>query len=136
MRSTLDTESMNNDPKAGVPAAGTRVLVVDDEPALLEAVRIALDRAGCVVTASRTYEDARERLLADSFDVLITDVRLGAFNGIQLAVIARSKAEGMKIVVFSGFDDPVLRAEAASLEATYLVKPISAEQLLQQIAAT
>lgn len=111
-----------------------RVLIVDDEPSLLEALRTALERAGNDVVACRTFEDARQQLVTEEFDALITDVRLGAFNGIQLAVIAHSKAPGMNIVVFSGFDDPVLRAEANRLGASYLIKPISAETLLREIA--
>jgi DNA-binding response OmpR family regulator len=114
-------------------SARNRVLIVDDEPALLDALKIALERGECDVTACRTFEEARQRLLSEDFDVLITDVRLGAFNGIQLAVVARDRNPAMKIVVFSGYDDPVLRAEAANLGATYLVKPISAEQLLNFI---
>lgn len=110
-----------------------RVLIVDDEPALLDALKIALERGDCDVTACRTFEDARQQLLSEDFDVLVTDVRLGAFNGIQLAVVARDRNPAMKIVVFSGYDDPVLRSEAANLGATYLVKPITAEQLLNFI---
>ena len=113
-----------------------RVLIVDDEPALLDALRTALRRSGCDVTACRTFEDAREQLLTDDFDVLVTDVRLGAFNGIQLAVIARDKSRTMKIIVFSGYDDPVLKAEAARLGGTYMLKPVTAEMLLQQIACS
>jgi two-component system OmpR family response regulator len=111
-----------------------RVLIVDDEPALLDALRSALKRAGHDVVACRTFEDAREQLLSDDFDALITDVRLGAFNGIQLAVIARDQSPDMRIVVFTGYDDPVLRAEAARLGGTFLLKPISVEALLEEIA--
>ena len=116
------------------PAPPQRVLIVDDEPALLDALRLALERAGREVVACRTFEDACEQLLTKAFDVLVTDVRLGAFNGIQLAVIARDKSPLMRIIVFSGFDDPVLKAEAASLGGTYLLKPITAESLLEHIA--
>lgn len=111
-----------------------RVLLVDDEPGLLDALRAALTRAGRDVVACRTFDDAREKLLTEPFDVLVTDVRLGAFNGIQLAVIARNKAPDMRIVVFSGFDDPVLKEEAAAVGARYMLKPVTAEALLEQIA--
>ena len=121
-------------PSSSPPSQTQRVLIVDDEPALLDALRTALRRAGCDVTACRTFEDAREQLLTDDFDVLVTDVRLGAFNGIQLAVIARDRSSTMRIIVFSGYDDPVLRAEAASLGGSYLLKPVTAETLLEQIA--
>ena len=110
-----------------------RVFVVDDEPALAESLRLGLQNYGHDVEMSRSFEDARRRLLAGTFDVLITDVRLGAFNGLQLAVIARGNNPTMRIVVFSGFDDPVLREEATALNATYLVKPVSAERMNQVI---
>jgi DNA-binding NtrC family response regulator len=110
-----------------------RVLLVEDEAGLLEAVRMAFDMAGRHVVACRTFEGARERLLTEDFHCLVTDVRLGPFNGLQLAVIARDRNPKMGIVVFSGFDDPVLREEAANLGATYLVKPVTAERLLELV---
>lgn len=110
-----------------------RVLVVDDEPALLDAVRYAFERAGLQVVACRSFEDARTRILSEEFDALVTDVRLGAFNGLQLAVIARNRLPNLAIVVFSGFDDPVLREEASGLGAAYLVKPVTGERLLQEL---
>ena len=85
------------------------------------------------VTACRTFEDARSRLLSEDFECLVTDVRLGAFNGLQLAVIARDRNPGIGIVVFSGFDDPVLRQEAARLNAAYVLKPVTAERLLELV---
>ena len=112
-----------------------RVFVVDDEPALAESLRLGLQNHGHDVEMSRSFEDARRRLLDEDFDVLVTDVRLGAFNGIQLAVIGRGKNPNMRIVVFSGFDDPVLREEARALNATYVVKPVSAEQMNQVITS-
>ena len=110
-----------------------RVLIVDDEPALLDAVRYAFERAGLEVVACRSFEDARARILSEDFDALVTDVRLGAFNGLQLAVIARNRLPNLAIVVFSGFDDPVLREEASGLGAAYLVKPVTGERLLEEL---
>ena len=110
-----------------------RVLIVDDEPALLDALKLALERGDCEVTACRTFEEARQKLLTEPHVGDEHVERLGAFNGIQLAVVARDRNAQMKIVVFSGFDDPVLRSETANLSATYLVKPITAEQLLEFI---
>jgi DNA-binding response OmpR family regulator len=115
-------------------ARSLRVLVVDDEPALLDAVKYAFERVGHQVVACRSFEDARTRMLSEHFDALVTDVRLGAFNGLQLAVIARNKSPQLGIIVFSGYDDPVLRAEAADLGASYLVKPVTGERLLEELA--
>jgi two-component system response regulator YesN len=63
----------------------------------------------------------------------LTDVRLGAFNGLQLAVVARDLHPDIRIIIYSGFDDPVLRAEAERLDATYLVKPIPFSELLERV---
>jgi DNA-binding NtrC family response regulator len=112
-----------------------RLLVVDDEPSLLEAMNIAFTRAGRYVVCCRTFGEGRERLLSEDFDVMVTDVRLGAFNGLQLAVIARDRHPRMKIIVFSGFDDPVLREEAENLGASYVLKPVGADRLLDLMAA-
>jgi YesN/AraC family two-component response regulator len=58
-------------------------------------------------------------------------VRLGAFNGLQLAVIGRDTYPDMRLIVFSGFDDPVLRTEAEHVGATYMVRPVTGTKLLE-----
>jgi two-component system response regulator PilR (NtrC family) len=107
-----------------------KILVVDDDPSLLEALERSFLEAGQDVRASSNFEEARRVLQTTRFDALITDVRLGAFNGLQLAVIGRDTYPDIRLIVFSGFDDPVLRTEAEHVGATYIVKPVTGEQLL------
>ncbi len=83
------------------------------------------------VVACDSFERARQKLKDQPFDALITDVRLGAFNGLQLAVMARDMYPNMRLIVFSGFDDPVLRSDAEQIGATYLVKPVASGELLK-----
>jgi two-component system, response regulator YesN len=110
------------------------ILVVDDDLSLLDALERALKQAGLhEVAALGNFADAKRALHTDRFDVLITDVRLGAFNGLQLAVLARDLNPDIQLIVFSGFDDPVLRQEAERLGAVYLVKPVTSRQLLELI---
>lgn len=106
------------------------ILVVEDDVALLEAVERTFREAGRSVVACSTFEEGRQALRTQRFAGLLTDVRLGAFNGLQLAVIARDLQPDMTLIVYSGFDDPVLRSEAERIRAVYLVKPIAAAQLL------
>jgi len=110
-----------------------RVLVVDDDAALLEAVRRGLEASNIAVTACATFEGARQALRDNTFDALITDVRLGAFNGLQLAVVARTYDPTMSVIVFSGFDDPVLREEAERAGGAYFVKPVHISDLLAHL---
>jgi DNA-binding NtrC family response regulator len=126
----------NSQMTSGLPSPQKRrVLIVDDEPGLLDAMTTAFERAGRSVVGCRTFEEARQKLLSEDFHCLITDVRLGAFNGIQLAVIARDRNPDLSIIIFSGFDDPVLRGEATNVGAYYLVKPVTVERLLELVDA-
>lgn len=108
-----------------------RILIVDDDEPLLRALEMTLSARGKDVEACSTFEEARRALRARAFDALITDVRLGAFNGLQLAVIARDEQPHIRIIVFSGFEDPVLQAEAKAVGAQYLVKPVTGAELIR-----
>ena len=108
-----------------------KILIVDDDPSLLEALERSFKEAGEDVVAHSSFEQARRALQTTHFDALITDVRLGAFNGLQLAVISRDTYPDIRLIVFSGFDDPVLRTEAEHVGATYIVKPVTGTKLLE-----
>jgi two-component system response regulator YesN len=111
--------------------SGRRVLVVDDDNALLGALHRALiEGTEHGVTACATFEEAKHRLTHETFEVLLTDIRLGAFNGLQLAVVAKDVNPDIQVIVFSGYDDNVLREEATHIGATYLVKPVTASTLI------
>jgi DNA-binding NtrC family response regulator len=108
-----------------------RLLIVDDDVSLLDAMQRALRDSMRTVVACDSFEKARRLLKDQAFDALITDVRLGAFNGLQLAVMARDMYPEMRLIVFSGFDDPVLRADAEQIGAAYLVKPVGSGELIK-----
>ena len=81
-------------------------------------------RQGIELLGATSFEDGK-RLLADTPPpaMLITDVRLGMFNGLQLAVL-RPPTTG--VIVISGFLDPTLDAETRRLGGVYMLKPVSA----------
>ena len=129
----MASSSSDQDVQAGKSAGSRTVLLVDDERVLLEGLERALSSANVDVIAASNFEDAHHYLRSGRFDVLITDVRLGAFNGLQLAGLARDLNPSIRILVFSGFDDVVLRQESEKLGATYLTKPVTAKELLELI---
>jgi DNA-binding response OmpR family regulator len=113
-----------------------RVLIVDDDTDLLNVLEEALRRGGLVPVIHNTFERGRDALHAAPFDALLTDIRLGPFNGLQLAIEARELQPGIRIVVFSGFDDPVLRAQAEDIGATFVTKPALPSMLLRELTSS
>jgi len=107
-----------------------RVLIVDDDEVYLEGMKELLEDAGYVVDLASSFDDGKQRLREHSPDLLIIDVRLGAFNGLQLISTGRVR---IPAIVVTGFDDTVLRADADGFGASYVVKPIKPAALLDLI---
>jgi two-component system response regulator GlrR len=103
------------------------ILVVDDDPPLRGWFQHVLSDAGYRVTLASTFDVGQRALRAESPDLLIADVRLGAHNGLQLVATA---PPGIASIIVTGFADLVLEAEALRLGAHYVIKPISADDLL------
>ena len=116
-----------------VAAHPKRVLIVDDDEALLQLLTGWVRDAGHEVVPFSSFETAKTYLATARPDVMISDVRLGAFNGLQLVVFAKLQRPEMIAIVSTGYDDPVLREEASKTGAAYLVKPFTAGQLLHSI---
>ena len=64
-----------------VPGDRVRVLVVDDEPSICLALKIALTRAGHDVVAVHSGEEAQKRVMTEWFDILIADLRIKDMRG-------------------------------------------------------
>ena len=75
--------------------------------------------------------EAAAPILRDAFpDVLLVDVRLGAFNGLQLVAMAERP---IPTIVMTGHDDVALRAAAERMGAEFLVKPIPSDVLIATV---
>ena len=103
-------------------------------------VQAAADQDGAVLTASlarrqveasvvTNFHDARRRLTADPPDLLITDLKLQEYNGLHLVLVARGWSPRTITVVLADSSDEMLRAEAESLGALFVIKPLAPEQL-------
>jgi DNA-binding response OmpR family regulator len=108
-------------------------LIVDDNPHVVSITERWLSDAGYSVATAYDFEDAARQLINEMPDIVLVDVRLGTFNGLQLAIKAREQFPGARIVVMSAWDDPVLKHEAEQCGACYIVKPFTGAQLLEAI---
>ncbi len=110
-----------------------RAILVDDDPVLLRLIKTWLTGIGFIVETFTQFEPAQVRLQASAPHVLITDVRLGAFNGLQLAVLAKLTHPEIVTIVLTGFDDPVIIKAARDAGSVFLAKPVRSEQLIDVV---
>lgn len=108
-------------------AMSASVLIVDDDVTTCAGMAELLRHAGHDAQAATTFEDARAILAHRTPDLLIVDIRLGEFNGLQLIMLSRTQ---IPAIVISGFSDPLLEHEARQAGAEFLVKPVVPAELL------
>jgi two-component system cell cycle response regulator CpdR len=79
------------------------VLVVDDEPLLLEITVSMLEDWGCEVVGAPSGEDALRKLsMDDRIEILITDLNMPSMDGFELAERAKRMRKGLQVILLSG----------------------------------
>jgi two-component system, NtrC family, response regulator GlrR len=110
-----------------------RILVVDDAPSVLRMLTELLTGAGYEVLSAGTFEEGRHLADAGNPDLMLIDIRLGDYNGLQLAVRERVNHPGRPVIVMTGHSDPVLEAEARRHGAEFVEKPLHPSRLIEMI---
>jgi DNA-binding response OmpR family regulator len=83
----------------------------------------------CDVSVVTEFHEARECVTTHPPDLLITDLKLHAYNGLHLVLIARRRSDKTFPVVLADRADELLRAEAESLGALFVIKPLARERV-------
>jgi two-component system, OmpR family, response regulator RegX3 len=113
-----------------------RILVVDDEPAIVDAVTYALRASGFEVDTFGDGESALDAARStDGYDVLVLDVRLPGLSGIEICRRLRSESD-VPILILTAMDaevDRVLGLEAGADD--YVTKPFSVAELVSRVRA-
>lgn len=115
-----------------------RILVVDDEPDLVELLAYNLKKEGFAVTSSPDGEDALKKALEKDYDLVILDIMLPGIQGIELCRMLRNnpKTEGLPIIMVTakgGETDRVLGLEIGADD--YIAKPFSPREVIARIRA-
>jgi two-component system, OmpR family, response regulator MprA len=112
--------------------SGTRVLVADDDPELLDAISDALTRLGADVARSRNGAELIESL-ADKgpFDLVVTDIAMPWMTGVQAVHAARSAGLGTSVIVMTALREEGIAARVTALgkNAALLHKPFALAEL-------
>jgi len=110
------------------------ILLVDDEPALLELGRKILEARGFNIICAGNAKEALVVLKDKIIDVLITDIIMPEMDGYQLAAIVKDKYPDVKIQLASGFaDDRNMGMVDEDLQKNLLFKPYNSQTLLERL---
>ncbi len=116
------------------PAAS--ILVVDDEPDLRTLYELTLLREGYRVEVAATLHEARQQLLAQRFDAVITDMRLPDGLGMELLLELRAQQRRERCVVMTAYGSAENAVEALRAGAfDYLTKPVDLKQFRLVVAS-
>ena len=116
----------------GVPRHPPRVVVVDDDPILVEIYRIALEQ-DYQVSGFCHPDQALEHLRDHDADILVTDYTMPGINGLELSRLAKKMHPKIKVMMISGTFNLVMGAvQDMTLDPVdkFLAKPFAADDLL------
>lgn len=120
----------------GNDAFQRRVLVVDDERVIADSVATILNGNGFDAVARYSGRAALESVQEQCPDIIVSDVVMPDFNGIQLAKAVRSICPRARIVLFSGNVDTASLLDDASVDGYFfeiLAKPVHPIKLLKTL---
>jgi two-component system sensor histidine kinase/response regulator len=117
------------------PEPAGRVLVVDDEPDMRDLLRNELSREGYEVSLASDGATALERLRADEFDVVFSDVRMPGLGGVELLREAKQLWPDLEVVIATGYASVETAIECLRAGAFDLVqKPFEILDMLSSVA--
>ncbi|WP_340117513.1 response regulator [Pelagibius sp. 7325] len=113
-----------------------RVMIVEDEPNIVESLSFIFSREGWQVTAALDGDTAIERLLSEAPDILVLDVMLPPHSGFEVLKRVRSEP-GLKhlpVIVLTAKGQEKDRHTALRLGAdAFVTKPFSNRDIVQQV---
>lgn len=120
----------------GVKCLKVKVLLVEDDPLLADALTTALVRDGASVSLARDAAAARLKLVGDGFEIILLDIGLPDGSGLDVLRFLRARYDTTPVIILTSRDR--LSDRIAGLDAgadDYLVKPFQVEELFARMRA-
>lgn len=118
-----------------LPLKGCSILLVEDDPGVLELVHLVLTEAGATVVAVPDPDSASNLKPFPRIDILVTDVVLPGRSGFQLAEELASRRGNIKVLFMSGYGDPEIGARELPVQFDSALKPFLPEDLVAKLFA-
>jgi two-component system response regulator PilR (NtrC family) len=112
-----------------------RLLVIDDEDSLLEMLCLFLTEQDYDVNRARSAEQARERLAADNYDLVLCDIMMPDGNGLQILKEIKADRPQTAVIMMTAYPSDQAAVEAMKIGAyNYVAKPFNLDELAVQVA--
>lgn len=106
------------------------ILLLDDEPVVGDRLKPALEKEGARVETFVDPKLARARIESKVFDIIITDIRMGEINGIQILEWAMQRSPRTKVIMITGYATMQLAREALTKGAfDFIAKPFKMKEV-------
>jgi DNA-binding response OmpR family regulator len=113
-----------------------RILLVDDEASIRLTLGAMLERTGYDVTSAESGQQAVELLERQSFDLLLTDLKMPGVNGMQVVEAARLRQPDVAVIVLTGHGSLETAIEGLHQQIfDYLLKTSTPDQVLSSVQA-
>jgi DNA-binding NtrC family response regulator len=107
-----------------------RVLVVDDEVAVVNSIRKVLTRKGYAIEEAFTCKDALAQVFAQDYDLVLLDMKMSDGNGLDVLQRIKAKRPNLRVVIVTGYASVDTAVEAIQKGASdYMAKPFTPEEL-------
>jgi two-component system nitrogen regulation response regulator NtrX len=108
-----------------------RVLVVDDETAIREAIRMTLEYEGYRVEEARSGQDGIDKAAKTPYDAILLDIKMPVLDGIEVLDNLKEQKIGAPVIMVSGHGDISTAVECTKRGAfDFLEKPLNRDKLL------
>jgi DNA-binding response OmpR family regulator len=112
------------------------ILVVDDEPAIVQVIRERLEREGFAAMAAGSGETALAAVEGEAPDLIILDLMLPDLDGFEVLRRLRRTGQDMPVIILTARDDDVDVVVGLELGADdYVVKPFNPRELVARVRA-
>ncbi len=111
--------------------AKARILVVDDERSVADALELILGEAGYILSTAQSGREAGELLTGRPFNLVFVDLRLSDITGIELLTRIKNDSPETEVILMTGYGSVDVTVEAIKKGAYYyLEKPFTPDQVL------
>jgi two-component system, OmpR family, catabolic regulation response regulator CreB len=112
-----------------------RILVVEDEPSILDNILYSLDTEGFTATGCSTGEAALTFLATESYDLVVMDIGLPDTNGFELFKTIRTRSD-IPVIFLTARGEEIDRVAGLEMGADdYVIKPFSPRELSARVRA-